>query len=145
MTARADIELKGLRELQAQILGLAASLTAEAQQITDETAAEVAGEVKAAYQEGPTGNLRKGVKVQKRRGTGHRAMSSVVSTAPHAHLYEYGTAVRRQPNGKNVGSMPGRPVLGTTAARLRRRMQDKLEAMVARETGAETRRVGGAE
>lgn len=142
MAARAEIELKGLTDLRLQLQGLGAQLTEQAQILTDRTADDVATAVKAAYREGPTGNLKKGVRVRKGQGAGHRALSVVASTAPHAHLYEYGTAARAF-QGRNRGTMPGRPVMSATAARLRRELQAALEAMVARETGAELRRSGG--
>jgi hypothetical protein len=47
------------------------------------------------YPTGPTGNLKRGVKVGRPPTGPAITKASVISSAPHAHLYEYGTHVAR--------------------------------------------------
>ena len=60
-------------------------------------AVAAAAEVRAAYHEGPTGNLKAGVGVLKDPNDRDPAKPAdlVVSRAPHAHLYEDGTRYAR--------------------------------------------------
>lgn len=155
----------GLRDLVAQLEGLGATLTEKSQQITDDVARQVADDIKQIYPEN-TGNLRRGVRVKKGRVQGLEAMTIVISTAPHAHLYEYGTAVRsfgsqdrgqmfvRNPAAKTakrgdrvslsgrpvVSSISGRPamaVVGTRASIGRQVLRERLKNLIRKETGAE--------
>ena len=123
--AAATLEIQGLDELKKLVGGFADACTDDGQQLADQAAMRAVEEVKAAYPQGPTGNLKKGVRIVRVKGDGHRVLSIVKSTAPHAHLYEYGT--RRQ---------PARPVMGEVAARVRRDFYADLLRMVERVTGA---------
>lgn len=123
--AAATLEIQGLDELKKLVAGFADACTDDGQQLADQAAMRAVEEVKAAYPQGPTGNLKKGVRIVRVKGDGHRVLSIVKSTAPHAHLYEYGT--RRQ---------PARPVMGEVAARVRRDFYADLIRMVERVTGA---------
>jgi len=123
--AAATLEMQGLDELKKLVAGFADACTDDGQQLADQAAMRAVEEVKAAYPQGPTGNLKKGVRIVRVKGGGHRVLSIVKSTAPHAHLYEYGT--RRQ---------PARPVMGEVAARVRRDFYADLLRMVERVTGA---------
>lgn len=123
--AAATLEMQGLDELKKLVAGFADACTDDGQQLADQAAMRAVEEVKAAYPQGPTGNLKKGVRIVRVKGDGHRVLSIVKSTAPHAHLYEYGT--RRQ---------PARPVMGEVAARVRRDFYTDLIRMVERVTGA---------
>ena len=123
--AAATLEMQGLDELKKLVAGFADACTDDGQQLADQAAMRAVEEVKAAYPQGPTGNLKKGVRIVRVKGDGHRVLSIVKSTAPHAHLYEYGT--RRQ---------PARPVMGEIAARVRRDFYADLLRMVERVTGA---------
>ena len=126
MAATYTLELRGLDELKDLLGEFAGACTEEAQRLADETAARAAEEIRDAYPKGPTGNLKKGVRVVRVKETnGHRVLAIVKSTARHAHLYEYGT--RRQ---------PARPVMGEIAARVRRDFYADLLRMVERVTGA---------
>ena len=123
--AAATLEMQGLDELKKLVAGFADACTDDGQQLADQAAMRAVEEVKAAYPQGPTGNLKKGVRIVRVKGDGHRVLSIVKSTAPHAHLYEYGT--RRQ---------PARPLVGEVAARVRRDFYADLLRMVERVTGA---------
>jgi hypothetical protein len=54
------------------------------------------------------------------------------STAPHSHLYEFGTKARRTAGGANRGTMPARPTTPAIAQRRRERMARRLIEMVKR-------------
>lgn len=164
MAGRA-VTWEGLAEFVAQVEGLPAKVTDEASAITLEAAKQAADDIRAIYPE-HTGNLRRGVRVSRRTPGGYRAEAVVRSTAPHAMLYEYGTAERSfgaQDRGRmfvrnpaaltanrrdrrslsgtpTVSSISGHvamPVMGTRAAMSRRVMDERLRAMVARVTGAQ--------
>ena len=120
------LTIDGIADLKKAIGEFAGACTVEAQALADAAAASARDQIVAAYPEGPTGNLKRGVRVIRAKDDGHRALGIVKSTAPHAHLYEYGT--RRQ---------PARPVLGEVASRVRRDYHRKLIAMVERVTGME--------
>lgn len=159
------VQWDGLAELTATFEGLGATLTEEAATIAHEAAKQAADDIRNIYPE-HTGNLRRGVRVGRRTPGGFRAEAVVRSTAPHAHLYEYGTAQRsfgaqdrgrmfvRNPGAQTanrrdrqalsgapvVSSISGHvamPVVGTRAAITRRVMDERLRAMVTRVTGAQ--------
>ena len=156
---------EGLREMVAELEGMGLKLTERSQQIIDDVARQVADDIRQIYPEN-TGNLRRGVRVRKGRMSALEATTVVVSTAPHAHLYEYGTAVRsfdgqdrgqmfvRNPAAKtarrsdrvslsgrpvvsSISGRPAMPVVGTRAAIGRQVLNLRLKELVRKETGAE--------
>lgn len=118
------LTITGLDDLKKAIAGFGAECTDEAQALAEQSAASARDQIVSAYPQGPTGNLKRGVRIVRAKGDGHRALGIVKSTAPHAHLYEYGS--RRQ---------PARPVVGEVASRVRRQFHRDLIAMVERVTG----------
>ena len=126
--SQASITLDGLDQLKTLIADFSDVCTDRGQALAEQAARRAVEEIRTAYPEGPTGNLRKGVKQIPVNPEGHRVLSLVKSTAPHAHLYEYGT--RRQ---------PARPVVGWVAARVRRDFYGDLVQMVGEVTGADVR------
>jgi hypothetical protein len=101
----ATITWIGLAELRAALKNLPAELTGNAAGIVRTAAATAAADIRAAYPEGETGNLRKGVRVSDKGGGVHTVRSVVRSTAPHAFLYEYGTQTRQTKAGAGRGWM----------------------------------------
>lgn len=126
--ASATLELRGLDALKTLVGSFAETCTVNGQRLADAAADEAVEQIRAAYPQGPTGNLKKGVRRVRVKGDGHRVLAIAKSTAPHAHLYEYGT--RRQ---------PARPVVGEVAARVRRDYYRDLVDMVGAVTGADVR------
>jgi hypothetical protein len=126
--SQATMKLDGLDQLRTLIGDFGDVCTDRGQALAEKAAQQAAEEIRAAYPEGPTGNLRKGVRQVRGGAQGHRVLSLVKSMAPHAHLYEYGT--RRQ---------PARPVVGEVAARVRRDFYGDLVQMVGEVTGADVR------
>jgi len=117
----------GLEELKKALLDLPADLSARAAGIVEESAEAAAAEIRDAYPEGDTGNLRRGVKVGTKGGRGEFTVRRVVrSTAPHATLFETGTQTRQTALGYNRGFMPGANIFVPVVVRRRRAMQEDL-------------------
>jgi Bacteriophage HK97-gp10, putative tail-component len=93
MANRLDLNLAAWRD---ELAAEPAALGAASAPIVNGTAQAAAAALASAYPTGPTGNLRAGVRVIEQQ-TGDPAVveTSVVSSAPHAHLYEYGTRYAR--------------------------------------------------
>lgn len=128
--------LTGFEELKQQLRNLPTHLAEEAAGIVVAHAQTAAGNIRAAYPEGPTGNLKRGVKVDQvevggRTNAGARAR--VRSTARHAFIYENGTQARHTDEGWNRGAMPPGNVFIPAVVRERRAMVNDLIAMVQRE------------
>ena len=102
----AEITWVGLDELKAALFRLPAELTQKAAGIVKASAEAAAAEIKAAYPEGETGNLRKGVRVGDRGAREpYTVRYSVRSSAPHVHLYETGSQTRQTALGYHRGHM----------------------------------------
>ena len=85
----------GLAEFYDQLRNMPEALTGEAAHITEGVANAAVLDIKSAYPVGPTGNLRDGVYVTHwTRGHQFSVGAIVTSSAPHAWLYENGSAAR---------------------------------------------------
>lgn len=117
--------LQELRKLPESLRGDGARVVAGA-------ASKAAQELRRAYTEGPTGNLKAGIKVETNAtkfGTG----AVVKVTAKHAHLYEFGTQIRRNKAGANRGAMPPKPTAIPVFIRRRREMYEQLIDLLERQ------------
>jgi len=87
----AKLELRGFDDLLRDLAALPATLNQGADPILLRHARQAEARVLAAY---PivTGALRAGVKIVERTARGVATLYTLVSSAPHAHLYEFGTA-----------------------------------------------------
>lgn len=102
------LELKGLTEFQRALRQLPDDLVDEAGAIVIAQAEEAQRQIRTAYPQGPTGNLRRGVTIERNRSK--LATHAIVrSRAKHAHLFERGTGPRRTASGANRGRMPTAP------------------------------------
>jgi hypothetical protein len=133
----ATYKTEGLAELLRELQNLPMELTAEAGGIVLDTAEAAASEIRAAYPEQSktqygTGNLRNGVRVKVVDAGQFGAAARVASTAPHAYMYENGTAARQTGRGYNRGAMPAKHVVVPTAIRKRRGMYRELAALLER-------------
>jgi len=126
----AALTLIGLDELRAALLALPGELTAKAVGIVSAAADGAAAEIKAAYPEGETGNLKRGVRVGTKGGGDFTVRRVVRSTAPHATLFETGTQTRQTALGYNRGFMPGANIFVPVVVRRRRAMFEDLVAIV---------------
>ena len=131
----AELTWIGLDELMAGLKNLPADLTELAEAIVTAAAESAAAEVKAAYPEGETGNLKRGVRVSPMQG-GTRLEAKfgvgrvVRSTAPHAWIFESGTQTRQTALGYNRGFMPGANIFVPVMQRHRREMYEDLTAVL---------------
>jgi hypothetical protein len=119
--------MQGLTELRAALRELPHELTKEASDIVNETADRAKTDIVAAYPE-VTGALKRGVK----RGNITKAFVAgaiVVSTAPHANIFEHGSQTRKTASGAPNPLPPGR-VFVPIVVRARRAMQNKLVDLV---------------
>jgi len=102
------LELKGMTEFQRALRSLPEDLRDEAAVIVQAQADEAQRQIRVAYPEGPTGNLRRGVTAE--RNTSKFGIRAIVrSRAKHAHLFEFGTRPRQTGQGWNRGTMPQAP------------------------------------
>lgn len=126
--------LSGFEELKAALRQLPQHLAAEAGGIVTAHAESAATRVRAAYAEHRhTGNLERGVKVDRVVVENAGAAARVRSTARHAFIFENGTQARHTGLGWNRGAMPPGHVFVPIAIRERAAMVDELIAMVERE------------
>jgi hypothetical protein len=100
------LELKGLAEFRKALQNLPEDLREEADVIVQAQADEAQRQIRAAYPEGPTGNLRRGVTKSKEERSRFTSRAIVRSRAPHSHLFERGTRNRKTGKGWNRGAMP---------------------------------------
>jgi len=84
------IQLSGFDELRAELATLPTDARDDAAPIEESHARRAAAAVVAAYPH-VTGALRAGVAVLRAGARGIAVRFRVVSSAPHAHLYEFGT------------------------------------------------------
>lgn len=123
MSARVIFE--GLDELRDELKRLPAELNREARDQVIATAEATAAELRAAYPE-KTGNLRRGVKV-KIEETPTSTIAKVISSAPHAHLWEFGTEIRKTQKLYPRGRMTAKFDQGLVGIAIRRRLRmDRL-------------------
>ncbi|NDD52970.1 hypothetical protein EBZ39_03680 [bacterium] len=124
MGVKLSIQIDGLAELGKQLEALPAKVAKKILRPAIRKAAKpVAAECKATAPVGPTGNLKRSFKVRamKLRGRRRKNGVGVVITspgsgrAPHAHLVEKGTQLRRKKSGAATGIMPANPFMQRAA------------------------------
>jgi hypothetical protein len=120
-----------LPELRAALLALPKELVDEASDIVEDSAQRAAADIIASYPS-RTGNLRKGIRVSRRRLSNFAVLAFVVQRAPHAWIFEHGTQARHNAIGANRGSMPPGWVFVPRVMRYRAEMYRRLAAMVER-------------
>jgi HK97 gp10 family phage protein len=122
----AGVRLEGLDDLRDALHTLPADLVRETQRAVMAAAESTASALRAVYPV-RTGNLRRGVRVRvDQTPTGTTA--TVLSTAPYAAYWEYGTEIRRTQRGWNRGAAPAHAGQGLRSLAARRRPQ--LRALV---------------
>lgn len=127
------VKWDGLDELRRQVRTLPTDLATEAREDVVGAAQHAADALRQAYPGGPTGRLRRGVSVTTKQ-TGSSVVAVLKSTAPEAHLWEFGTQVRRTQRGWNRGAGPAHYNQGVVgiAARYRRTLNEQLVDIVKR-------------
>jgi hypothetical protein len=135
MPIHATLTIQGIAELKDALGRLPDELKGQATGIVVEAAYGAQREIVAAYPQGPTGKLKKGVKVRVQEIGPYSVAAQVRSSAPHGWLYEHGTQPRKTKKGWNRGTMPDPPdVFIPAMVRYRRAMYLKL-AEILRATG----------
>jgi len=131
----ATLTIQGIAELKDALGRLPAELKGQATGIVVEAAYGAQAEIVAAYPKGPTGKLKKGVKVKVQEIGPYSVAAQVRSSAPHGWLYEHGTQPRKTKRGWNRGTMPAPEAVFIPAMiRYRRAMYLKLAELI-RATG----------
>ena len=120
---------RGLDAFQAQLRTIGPTLVEDADQILRDQAEAARADIVAAYPRGPTGNLKRGVRLCAARGSWIGGVD-LKQTAPHGHLYEYGTERRYTDDGAHRGRMTGRPTFGPIAAHHQRLALSALSARI---------------
>lgn len=130
----AKVEMKGLSELRSALRQLPAELAREADVIVLAQAEEAGRSIEAGYPEGPTGNLKAGIRLE--RNTSKFGTSAIVrNRAKHGWIFEKGTGPRRTASGANRGQMPKADpseAFIPKAIRARKRMVSALVDLVRR-------------
>jgi len=127
-----QLTIKGIDDLKRALADLPPQLKGEATVIVLDNAHAAAADIKGQYPKGLTGNLQKGVKVRVQEVGALAVAAQVRNTAPHAHLWEFGTEARHTKLGWNRGVMkrPPAPVFIPTMIKYRRLMYEKLAAII---------------
>lgn len=99
------VKLVGLEDFRRALRNLPQELVEESSHIVVTAAENAKRQLQSVYPQGPTGNLRSKIVV---RTVPSRltAQARLLSQAPHAHLYEFGTRNRRTDKGWRRGRMP---------------------------------------
>lgn len=131
MSVRARLE--GINEFRQALRDLPEAITKKASKVVVEAARSTQRDVTSAYPAGKTGNLKAGVSSRATRSRKFSAEAQVRSRAPHAHIFEKGSAPRKTGDGYNRGSMPKAPDSQRfipVAIRARREMTRRLVELV---------------
>lgn len=124
------LELQGLRELREALRNLPSELTEEANTIIRAQAEDAKREIQNAYPR-DSGNLARGVTVEM-NSSAFTANALVRSRARHAHLFEFGSQVRRTHHGASRGIMPAKPTFIPVMVRKRKLLGQALRTLLQR-------------
>jgi hypothetical protein len=80
----------------------------------DKQSKKLANKVRTRTHIGPTGNLKKSWRKTKAKEKKGAIRGEVKSTAPHAHLLEYGHKITKVKGGPVLGFVPGQHMLQTS-------------------------------
>jgi hypothetical protein len=129
----AKVTIEGLAEFKEALHHLPDTLKAEAGHIVIAAAEEAKRTVQAAYPQGPTGNLKRGVTMSVESASSFGVAARVKSGAKHAFIFENGTVARQTRAGANRGRMPKAPDserMIPIVIRIRRKMTAQLIDLV---------------
>jgi len=134
-----NIEIQGKEAFEKTLLALAKALPNEkVEPVMMEGAKVIAAAARAKAPQGPTGNLKKGVKAKFLRQIGNYPRSAAAAVdrkiARHAHIIEYGTKPRYQKSGRYTGIGPAipffRPAVDTNKGRIQDEVITKLGNLI---------------
>lgn len=121
--------INGLDELREAFRILPAQARQKAKPIVRDTVDSAQVAVVAAYPQGRTGRLKKGVSVVVDEST-YGITALLHSKAKEAVVFEYGSQARHTEIGANRGSMPPRPTFTPIVERKRRELIEQLIDLV---------------
>jgi hypothetical protein len=121
----ASLTLSGMTEMVKALERMPDGLQDKAAATVRQAAIETAAELRSALALGPTGNLRKRVRMRQR----DPLVWQVISGAPHAFINEEGTR-RRNYKGANRGISPASKTVAKVASSNRRTMNAALERVL---------------
>lgn len=124
--------LDGMDDFRAALRLLPPHLRDDGADIVETAANWAEREIGAVYREhAETGNLAEHLKLEVRQND-FGTSATLRSTAKHAHLFEDGSAVRKNKRGANRGFMPGFNVFVPEVIRRRTWMNDQLVRLLER-------------
>ena len=124
----ASFRIEGLREMLLELRQLPEKAAAAGGALVEEHTNAAADSIIEQYPE-VSGNLKAGVKRSVRRSK-DGATGRVVSSAPHAFIFETGTASRQTSLGYNRGPMPGRKIYIPTMQKERAALEHDLAQLL---------------
>lgn len=124
-----SVQISGFNELVQALQDAPSDIREQGMVIIREETEGAAVEIAAKYHR-KTGTLAKRVKTLFPSTT--LLVGIVQSTAPHSHLYEFGTRDRKNAAGANRGRMPADKVTPEIAQKRRERMTRRLKEMLVR-------------
>ena len=123
------LEIVGLEALKAALRAMPAELRESARPLVQQHAEQAAAALRQGYGE-YRGILRSRVRVSADSSSQWGASTRVISAAPHALIYERGTAARRTRRGASRGVMPKRPIFGAVLSEARARLWGALRDLL---------------
>lgn len=120
----AQFTFDGLDEVRAALKSAPEALRRELVPEVNALVESLASEVTSAYPIGPTGNLRKGVRLTRVADAAGLLVGRVATTAPHSRIYEGGTVPRQNKRRANRGVMPAANIFIPAAIRHRARLEE---------------------
>jgi hypothetical protein len=123
------LKFDGLEQLKLDLRRLPKEMRDDAQDIVLDSANEGAGDARSHYPR-RTGNLADGIEVQQLTGSSAFAGAVVKNKAKLAFIFENGTQARHNDIGANRGTMPAGNVFVPAMIRARRKMYERLKAMM---------------
>lgn len=127
-----SLNLQGLRALAKAMDRLPDDLADKAGAAVRQAAVETAAELRGELPKGPTGNLKRGVRLKQR----DPLVWQVISGAPHAFIHEEGTGPRVTKGGASRGISPAHKTVAKVASRNRRALDRSLERVLVQVLGA---------
>jgi hypothetical protein len=134
----ASFRIDGLDELKAELRDLPQQLAGEARHIIEGAANRAVTDIKSKYGDVKhlTGNLRDHVSQEELSGDGLGVDIKVLSSAPHAWLFEYGSQARHYYTKAGVlhetGIMPGTPAFVPAMEKNRLAMWEAIRDLLER-------------
>jgi hypothetical protein len=105
------VKVFGIEEYNAAVKKIIQVYPEQAAKFLNEQATKLVKKVRDRTPVGETKRLRRSWRKTKPKIKGGGMQIEVKSSAPHAHLIEYGHAIKRKKNGPVLGFVPGRHML----------------------------------